>query len=176
MQRQFHAKRMRTSALDEKVPRRLLRRMALRNLGSDRRGRFFALAGLIVLLSLAGCSKKSGEAIVLKKDFVPARPASASPNESQATTAAEPVQAPAEEDAVSTETTTAEEETSGPALDARAVDHEQWIVTVELVADLKKIDVRVEPAQWEKLKPGDHVHLSYRQGKYTGTVWSAELK
>jgi len=26
------------------------------------------------------------------------------------------------------------------------------------------------------VKPGDHVQITYREGKYTGTIWSAEIK
>ena len=25
------------------------------------------------------------------------------------------------------------------------------------------------------MKPGDHVEITYREGKYTGTIWSAEI-
>ena len=56
------------------------------------------------------------------------------------------------------------------------LSQEQWKVLVEMRADLRKIRVLVEPAEWEKLKVGDHVNVRYSQGKYTGTVWSSEIK
>jgi predicted small lipoprotein YifL len=54
--------------------------------------------------------------------------------------------------------------------------HEQWKVKVEMRADMRKLDVLVEPAEWEKFKVGDRVNVGYSQGKYTGTVWSSEIK
>ena len=44
-----------------------------------------------------------------------------------------------------------------------------------LAADLRRIDVQADQEQWKKLKIGDRVKVSYRQGKYTGTVWSAQI-
>ena len=29
--------------------------------------------------------------------------------------------------------------------------------------------------QWEKLRENDRVKVTYRAGKYTGTVWDAEI-
>jgi hypothetical protein len=149
--------------------------MPLRKFEPDRRGPVLVLGGLVILLSLAGCWKKSGEAIVLEKIYVPARPVSVSPNESRSPAASEPTQTPAEQNSTETATEPADD-TIQPALDPRAVEHEQWIVAVEMVDDLKKIDVRIDAARWEKLKPRDRVRVSYRQGKYTGTIWNAELK
>ena len=100
----------------------------------------------LALFSLAGCAKKSGEAIVLGKEHVPPAELSVSPNES-----------------------------ASPSSPAPSPQPEQWIVNVEMVADLRKVDVRVERSRWEALREGDHVHVTYRQGKYTGTVWSAEI-
>jgi hypothetical protein len=30
-------------------------------------------------------------------------------------------------------------------------------------------------AQWEKLRENDQVNVTYHIGKYTGTVWGAEI-
>ena len=64
----------------------------------------------------------------------------------------------------------------GPASEPRATRYEQWIVTVRMIADLRQIDVRVDPPRWEALKEGDRVFVTYRQGKYTGTVWDAKIR
>ena len=53
---------------------------------------------------------------------------------------------------------------------------EQWVVSVQMVADQRWIDVRVDKARWEKLKEGDRVKVTYREGKYTGTAWGAEIR
>jgi hypothetical protein len=58
--------------------------------------------------------------------------------------------------------------------DERATDHEQWIVKARMV-DNRRIEVRADRAQWEKLRENDRVKVTYRVGKYTGTVWDAEI-
>ena len=59
--------------------------------------------------------------------------------------------------------------------DERATNHEQWIVKVRTLDNGRTIGVHVDRAQWEKLRESDRVKVSYRSGKYTGTVWDAEI-
>src|SRR6184192_2375049 len=59
--------------------------------------------------------------------------------------------------------------------DERATNHEQWIVKVRMRDDGRRIEVRADRAQWEKLRENDRVKVRYRVGKYTGTVWGAEI-
>jgi len=37
------------------------------------------------------------------------------------------------------------------------------------------IEVRADRSHWEKLRENDQVKVTYRTGKYTGTVWDAEI-
>lgn len=60
--------------------------------------------------------------------------------------------------------------------DGRATNHEQWIVTVRMLDSGRRIDVRADQAQWEKLRENDRVKVNYRVGKYTGTVWDSEIE
>jgi hypothetical protein len=60
--------------------------------------------------------------------------------------------------------------------DERAANHEQWIVKVRMRDDGRRIEVRADRTQWEKLRESDQVKVKYRVGKYTGTVWDAEIK
>jgi hypothetical protein len=60
--------------------------------------------------------------------------------------------------------------------DPRATNHEQWIVKVRMRDNGRTIEVRADRAQWEKLHETDQVKVTYRVGKYTGTVWDAEFK
>ena len=60
--------------------------------------------------------------------------------------------------------------------DERAPKHEQWIVKVRMRDNGRTIEVRADQAQWEKLHENDQVKITYRVGKYTGTVWDAEIK
>jgi hypothetical protein len=60
--------------------------------------------------------------------------------------------------------------------DERATNHEQWIVKVRMRDNGRRIEVRADQAQWEKLHENDRVKVTYRVGKYTGTVWDSEIK
>jgi hypothetical protein len=64
----------------------------------------------------------------------------------------------------------------GTSRDPRAMSDEQWLVSVEMVSDLRRFDIHTDKAHWERVKVGDRISVSYRQGKYTGTVWSAEIE
>ena len=129
-----------------------------------------AVVGSLVLLTFAGCWKKSGEAVVIAKAYVPASAASETPTASPANGQ---VPSPTDE---ATPKNSANDDSTAPPVDPRATSSEQWIVSVQMIADLRRIDVRVEQPQWNALKEGDRVQIAYRQGKYTGTVWSAEIK
>jgi len=58
----------------------------------------------------------------------------------------------------------------------RATNNEQWIVKVRMLDNSRTIQVRADRGQWEKLRVNDRVKVAYRTGKYTGTVWDAEIK
>ncbi|HEX8280103.1 MAG TPA: hypothetical protein VF551_01895 [Chthoniobacterales bacterium] len=124
---------------------------------------------------LSGCAKKSGEAIVIGKDYVPAiereeaTPSASSPAAEDATSSASPIDE-------SAETIVDTTDFIGPPIDSRATHREQWIVAVEMIEGGRKIDVRVDPGQFDALKEGDRVRVEYREGKYTGTVWSSSIK
>lgn len=60
--------------------------------------------------------------------------------------------------------------------DERSTNHEQWIVKVRMRDNDRMIEVRAGRAQWEKLRENDRVKVEYRAGKYTGTVWDAEIQ
>ena len=60
--------------------------------------------------------------------------------------------------------------------DDRATNHEQRIVKVRMRDNGRTIEVRADRTQWEKLRESDQVKVKYCVGKYTGTVWDAEIK
>lgn len=92
------------------------------------------------MLSLIGCEKKTGDAIVMGKDYV----AAAKQGEE--------------------------------IKDERATNHEQWIVKVRMRDNGRTIQVHADRVQWEKLRENDRVKVTYCVGKYTGTVWDAEIE
>ena len=163
------ARCVRADGLTKKVRRGLLRYVSG---WISKPGRRLLFASVIaVSLCCAGCWKKSGAALVIGKDYVPARPMSATPNESPSP--AEAVPSPSEKtDATDEDEEGDEKEISndmiGPPLDPRATSDEQWIVSVRMIGGGRQIDVGVDQPQWQKLKVNDRVHVTYREGKYTG--------
>lgn len=150
--------------------------------------------GALVIWSAAGCYKKSGEAVVLEKEYIAIREASPTPNaESSASpteateSATEPV--PGSDESTSSEKIVTElhedeidvdgyvmkKDVRGTSKDPRAMDYERWIVKVQMIADLRRLDVQTDRPRWEKVKIGDRIKVTYRQGKYTGTVWDADI-
>jgi hypothetical protein len=60
--------------------------------------------------------------------------------------------------------------------DERATNHEQWIVKVRMLDNSRTIQLRADRRQWETLRENDRVKVAYRTGKYTGTIWDAEIR
>jgi len=131
----------------------------------------------MILLALAGCSRNSGEAVVLEKEHIAAAeivsptPTSASAANDETETARD--LKPGE---IVLDGYLMDKDLRGTSKDPRALTNEQWLVRVELISGGRKIDVHADRRQYEKVKPGDHVQISYHTGKYTGTIWSAEIK
>ena len=144
-------------------------------------------AAPLFLLLHAGCSKQSGEAVVLEKEYIAAGEEEATPTPGitpadPAVTATSTPQAdesatrPMADDEIDVEGYVMKKEVRGTTKDPRAYPGlEQWRLTVQMVAGGRTFVVRAPKAQFEKLKPGDRVTVRYREGKYTGAVWSAEL-
>ena len=137
----------------------------------------------VVGLSLAGCDKKSGPAVVLEKEHIAAKdvtsPSPAPEPVDSSSPASDSVEGVVHEEATPREMAADEidvdgvvmkKDVRGTSRDPRAMTEEQWIVQVQMVSGLKRIKVQTDKAHWEKLKIGDRIKVSYRQGKYTGTV------
>ena len=153
------------------------------------------VAGLLLITALTGCWKKSGEAIVVEKEYIAAGEERATPT--PATGPAEPGATPVDpavspsESSETVEYTTAKplaedeievdghvmkKDVRGTSKDPRAYPgQEQWRISVRMVEGGRAFTVRAKQRQFEKLKVGDRVKVRYREGKYTGTVWSAEI-
>jgi hypothetical protein len=115
------------------------------------------LSSIALLVVLAGCIKKGGDAIVMGKEHIESVPIIESEVEpEEGATPATPV-AP-----------------TTPA--APRMTDERWVVSVRMEADQRWLDVNVSKTHWAKLKEGDRVKVTYREGKYTGTAWAAEIR
>jgi hypothetical protein len=145
------------------------------------------VAGLIVILALTGCLKKSGMAMVMGKEHINAKEVPPEPKVDPSASPAEPVTSSSaspsirevvrkiREDEIEVDGYVMKKEVRGTGKDPRAMDDERWIVNVQMVADLRQFNVETDRRHWEKVKIGDRIAVSYRQGKYTGAVWSADI-
>jgi hypothetical protein len=139
------------------------------------------ILGLLAIFCLTGCEKHSGQAIVLTKEHIAAAPpisetspdgSPASPNE--ISTIAEELR-PNPDDEITVDGYVMKPEVRGTSRDPRALKDEQWRVKVRMINDGRTFDVQAEQGQFDKLKEGDRVQVRYRLGKYTKTVWDAEI-
>jgi hypothetical protein len=67
-------------------------------------------------------------------------------------------------------------EVRGTSRDQRALYYEQWMVKVRMLDSGRTFQVSADRAKWEKLRENDRVRVRHRTGKYTGTVWAAEIE
>ena len=141
----------------------------------------FAL-GLLAIFCLAGCEKHSGDAIVLTKEHIAAAPpisetspagSPASPNE--ISTTSEQLR-PIGDDEITVDGYVMKPEVRGTSHDPRALKDEQWRVKVRMIYDGRTFNVQADQRQFDKLKEGDRVRVRYQVGKYTKTVWGAEIE
>jgi hypothetical protein len=146
-------------------------------------------AVLFAVIHLAGCSKKSGEAIVEGKEHidagdpivtptpgVPVAAIAASPAASPREAAEENHEAPPlADDEVVVDAYVMKKNVRGTSKDPRAYPGlEQWRVKIRIVENGGAIALATKK-QYEKLKVGDRVKVRYKQGNYTGTIWETEI-
>ena len=44
-----------------------------------------------------------------------------------------------------------------------------------MISDMRRVNVQVDQPQFERIKIGDRLNVIYHEGKYTGTIWGAEI-
>jgi len=137
--------------------------------------------GLLVVFYVTGCEKQHGEAVVLAKEHIaaeqslsetPSVESTASPN---APTPTQEQPRPIGGDEITVDSYVMMPEVRGTSRDPRALNSEQWLVKVRMIDSGRTFNVQADQRQFDKLKNGDRVHVRYRIGKYTGTVWGAEI-
>jgi len=152
------------------------------------------IVGPLLLAVVTGCSKESGEAIVVEKEYIAAGEELGTPTPGPATSAAEqdatatasPPESgetveyatakPLAEDEIVIGNYVMKKNVRGTSKDPRAQPgHEQWRMIVQMVVGGRSFMVQAQQAQYERFKVGDRVKVRYRKGKYTDTVWSAEI-
>ena len=138
--------------------------------------------GLLAIVCLAGCEKQSGDAVVLAKEHIAAAPPisemwpggpAASPNEISSN-GEQP--RPIGDEEITVDGYVMKPEVRGTSRDPRALQDEQWLVKVRMINNRRTFNVQAEQGQFDELKEGDRVQVRYRLGKYTKTVWGAEIE
>ena len=130
----------------------------------------------LLLIGFSGCDKKSGEAVVLAKEHIDAAlPTAETPNAESTPNPDEQLR-PMADDEIAVDGYVMKPEARGTSRDPRALKHEQWIVKVRMLDNGRTFQVPADQAKWEKLRENDRVKVRYRTGKYTGTVWAAEIE
>jgi len=146
----------------------------------------FALA-FFLALSVAGCAKKRGEAIVVEKEHIDAAEILLTPSAqpSAARTNPETAKSPASEepviqemapDEIAVDDIVMKKEVRGTSKDPRAGSEEKWLVKVEMVQVSRRFNIYTDRAHYDKAKVGDRIKVKYSEGKYTGTVWGSEIE
>ena len=131
---------------------------------------------VLLMIGITGCEKKSGEAVVLSKEHIDAAPPIKETPNAQSTTTPEAELRPMADDEIAVDGYVMKPELRGTSRDPRALTHEQWLVKVRMLDNSRTFQVPSDQAQWEKLRENDRVKVRYRTGKYTGTVWAAEIE
>ena len=134
------------------------------------------VGALLLMICFIGCEKNSGEAVVLAKEHIDAAlPTAETPNAQSASSPNEELR-PMRDDEIAVNGYVMKPEARGTSRDPRALKEEQWLVKVRMLDNGRTIQVPADQAKWEKLRENDRVKVKYRTGKYTGTVWAAEIE
>jgi hypothetical protein len=129
-----------------------------------------------LIIAVTGCRKNSGEAVVLAKEHIDAAPPTAETPNAQSGPSPDEQLRPMADDEIAVDGYVMKSEARGTSRDPRALTHEQWIVKVRMLDNGRTFQVPADQAKWEKLRENDRVKVRYRTGKYTGTVWAAEIE
>jgi hypothetical protein len=134
---------------------------------------------LVFIFGLAGCDKKRGEAVVIEKEHIAAKEIQDTPSSETPAPVPEATpdysERPLRPGEITVGPYVMPAKDRGTSRDPRALSYEQWIVTVQLVRGGRQFNVQADQQQWERLKEGDRVDVTYRVGKYTGTVWASKI-
>ena len=129
-----------------------------------------------LVITVTGCEKNSGQAVVLAKEHIDAAlPTAETPNAESASSPDEQLR-PMADDEIAVDGHVMKPEARGTSRDPRALQHEQWIVKVRMLDNGRTFQVPADQAKWEKLRENNRVKVKYRTGKYSGTVWAAEIE
>jgi hypothetical protein len=132
--------------------------------------------GLIIISFLTGCEKQTGEAVVLSKEHIAAAQPTAETSTVEQLPTSNEQPRPITDDEVTVDGYVMKPEVRGTSRDPRAMKEEQWLVKVRLIGNGRTFNVQADQSQFDKLRKGDRVQVRYRIGKYTKTIWGAQIE
>jgi len=131
------------------------------------------LIGLALLICFAGCEKRRSEATVIGKEYIAPAASAASPSVSPKHPK---LQTRGGDDAeITVDSYVMKRSVRGTGLDPRALKDEQWLLKIRTTTDGRTFNVPTDQQHFHQLKLGSRVVVEYRTGKYTGSVWAAEI-
>jgi hypothetical protein len=133
------------------------------------------IVAAFLVIAVTACEKNSGEAVILAKEHIDAAPANETPK-AQSDSSPNVEIRPMADDEIAVDGYVMKPEARGTSHDPRALSHEQWLVKVRILNNGRTIQVPADQAQWEKLRENDRIKVRYRTGKYSGSVWAAEIE
>ena len=129
-----------------------------------------------LIIGVTGCEKNSGQAVVLAKEHIDAAPPTTETSNSQSARSSDEQIRPMADGEITVDGYVMKPELRGTSRDPRALKEEQWLVKVRMLDNGRTFQVPADQAKWEKLRENDRIKIRYRTGKYTGTVWGAEIE
>jgi hypothetical protein len=129
-----------------------------------------------LILAAVGCDKNSGEAVVLSKEHIDAALPTTETPTTESTPGPDAEIRPMADDEIAVDGYVMTAEARGTSRDPRAFKHERWLVKVRMLDNGRTFQVSADQARWTKLRKNDRVKVRYRTGKYTRTVWAAEIE
>jgi hypothetical protein len=131
------------------------------------------LIGLALLICFAGCEKRRSEATVIGKEYIAPAASAASPSVSPKHPK---LQTRGGDDAeITVDSYVMKRSVRGTGLDPRALKDEQWLLKIRTTTDGRTFNVPTDQDHFHKLKLGSRVLVEYHTGKYTGSIWAAEI-
>ena len=131
------------------------------------------IIGLAALLCFAGCEKRRSEATVIGKEYI-------APAVTAASTNATPPQPEKRahrgaDDEITVDSYVMKRSVRGTGLDPRALKDEQWLLKIQTTTDGRTFNVPSDQEHFHQLRLGSRVMVEYRRGKYTDSIWAAEI-
>ena len=129
----------------------------------------FAMA-LVLLLCFVGCEKRRSEATVIGKEYI----APASPGATPSQPLKPHLRAPSDEE-ITVDSYVMKSSVRGTGLDPRALKDAQWLLKVRMTTDGRTFNVPTDQERFHQLRLGARVSVEYRAGKFTDSIWAAEI-